>query len=100
MHQRETQVKRPENFNPQVKAQLRNLIENVRQAFRDFRQAPKEDQSRALETFTRAFRCAADVLEQVLPMQVTLPEEYRPTEIRQRSQIKTNVLSAVYQAIS
>jgi len=93
-------VKRPENFNPQVKAQLRILIENVRQAFRDFRAAPAADQRQALDAFTRAFRSAVEVLEPVLPVQVTLPDEHRPTEIRQRSQIKTNVLTAIYRAVS
>ena len=100
MRQSEAHVKRPEDFSPQAKAQLRILIENFRKAFCQFRQAPKEDQPRALDAFSRAFQCAADFLEPVLPVQVVLPEECHPIEIRQRSQIKTNVLSAVYQAIS
>ena len=98
--QPEAHVKRPEDLSPQAKAQLRILIENFRQAFCQFRQARKEDQPRAIDAFSRAFQCAADCLEPVLPVQVVLPEGYRPIEIRRRSQIKTNVLSAVYQAIS
>lgn len=100
MRQSEAQMKRPEDFSPQVKAQLRILIENVRHAFRHFQQAPKEEQTRALDAFARAFKCAADALEPVLPVLVVLPDEYHQTEIRQRSQIKTCVLRAVYQAIS
>jgi hypothetical protein len=96
----ETRVKRPEEFSPQAKAHLRFLIEHSRQAFRDFLQAPAANQPQALDAFTKAFRSAVEVLEPVLPVQVTLPEEHRPTEIRQRSQIKTNVLTAIYQAVS
>jgi len=36
----------------------------------------------------------------MLPLQVNLQDAYRPVAIRQRSQIKMNVVAAVYRAVS
>jgi hypothetical protein len=96
----ETQVQRPENFSPQMKAQLRSLIGHSRQALSACLQGAGADNRQGLDAFSKAFQRAVDVLEPALPLQVTLPDEHRPTEIRQRSQIKTNVLTAVFHAVS
>ena len=93
-------AKRPEDLSPQVKAQLRELIEDFRVAFNSFMQSAKSDQKDALDAFARTFQCAADALEPVLPLQVTLLDEFHPTRIQGRKQIKTNILGAVYRAIS
>jgi hypothetical protein len=96
----ETQVQRPENFSPQMKAQLRSLIGHSRQALSACLQGAGADNRQGLDAFSKAFQRAVDVLEPALPLQVTLPDEHQPTEIRQRSQIKTNVLTAVFHAVS
>jgi hypothetical protein len=96
----ETQVQRPEDFSPQMKAQLRSLIGHSRQALSACLQGSGADNRQGLDAFSKAFQRAVDVLEPALPLQVTLPDEPRTTEIRQRSQIKTNVLTAVFHAVS
>ena len=96
-----THVKRPQELSPQVKAQLRSSIELSRKALRvclDGSAAPHRKE--ALDAFSKAFQGAVDALEPLLPLEVILPDEYRPTEIHQRSQIKTNVLVAVFHAVS
>ena len=96
----EARAKRPEELSPQVKAQLRTLIEDFRQAFRTSLQGSASEKKDAIDAFAKTFQHAVEALEPWLPLQVTLLDEYRPTKIRDRHQIKTNVLGAIYRALS
>jgi hypothetical protein len=96
----EAPVLRPQEFSPERKAELRWLIEAFRQANRTLMSARVADQPESIKAFSQAWDSILRVLEPLLPMQVTLPDEYRATEIRLRAQIKINVINAVYHAIS
>ena len=93
-------VKRAEELSPDVKAELRTSIETFRDATRAAVRSPAANRPGGFEDFSRSWSHIVDVLEPMLPLQVNLPDEYRPVAIRQRSQIKMNVVGAVYRAIS
>ena len=96
----EARAKRPEELSPQVKAQLRVVIEDFRQDLRTSLQVPPAEKKGAIDTFAKTFQQAVEALDPWLPLQVTLLDEYKPTQIRDRHQIKTNVLGAIYRALS
>jgi hypothetical protein len=96
----EAPVLRPQEISPERKAELRWLIESFRQANRALMGSRVADHPETLKAFSQAWDCVLRALEPLLPMQVTLPDEYRATEIRRRAQIKVNVVNAVYHAIS
>ena len=96
----EAPVLRPQEFSPERKAELRGLIEAFRRANRALMGARVADHPESLKAFSQAWESVLRVLEPLLPMQVTFPDEYRPTEVRRRAQIKVNVVNAVYHAIS
>jgi hypothetical protein len=96
----EAPVLRPQEFSPERKAELRWLIEAFRKANRTLMSARIAEHPDSIKAFSQAWESILRVLEPMLPMQVTLPDEYRPTEIRHRAQIKVNVVNAVYHAIS
>jgi len=97
---REEPVTRPEELGPEVRAELRTLIEAFRGVRRALVQSSPANRQGALDAFSRSWEGIVTVLEAVLPLQVQLPDEHRPIAIRQRSQIKMNVIQAVYLAVS
>ena len=97
---REEPVTRPEDLGPEVRAELRTLIEAFRGVRRALVQSSPANRQGALDAFSRSWEGIVTVLEAVLPLQVQLPDEHRPIAIRQRSQIKMNVVHAVYLAVS
>jgi hypothetical protein len=94
------QITRPEELGPDVKAELKSRIEAFREVRRALFRRPGAGTQGAIEAFTRCWEGIVDALEPVLPLQVTLPDEFRPVAIQMRSQIKNNVVQAVYQAVS
>lgn len=90
----------PEDFSPDVKAELRASIETFRKATRAALHSPAANRPGGYDDFSRCWKNIVDVLEPMLPLQVNLPDEYRPVAIRQPSQIKMNVVEAVYRAVS
>ena len=91
---------RPQELSPERKAELRTRIESLRRATRTFLGPRSADQPQAIKAFSQAWESVVRELEAMLPMQIVLQDEYRPTEIRLRSQIKFNVITALYQVIS
>jgi hypothetical protein len=96
----EAPVLRPQEISPERKAELRWLIEAFRQANRTLMSSRVAEHPESLKAFSQAWDSVLRALEPLLPMQVTLPDEHRGTEIRRRAQIKVNVVNAVYHAIS
>jgi hypothetical protein len=96
----ELQMVRPEDFSPDMKAALRTSIETFRNASRVAVRSPAANRPGGYDDFSRCWRRIVEVLEPMLPIQVKLPDEYRPVTIRQPSQIKMNVVQAVYLAVS
>jgi len=99
-HQIDTPVLRPQELSPDRKAEIRRQVEAFRLAFRALLRPQATKEPALMKAFNQAWDDVLRSLEPLLPIQVTLPDEYRPSEIRQRSQIKTNVVNAVYDAIS
>ena len=99
-HAIETPVLRPQELSPERKAELRELIETFRRATRALMLPHATDHPETMKAFSQAWERVLRVLEPLLPLQVTLPDEYRPVAIQRRSQIKTNVVNAVYVAVS
>lgn len=93
-------VTRPEELSPEVKAELRALIETFREATREAIRCSGASRPGSLNAFSRSWESIVSLLEPVLPLQVNLPDEWRPVAIRRRSQIKLNVINAVYLAVS
>lgn len=100
VERREEPVTRPEELCPEVKAELRTVIEAFREVRRALIQSSAASREGSLDAFSKSWECIVNLLEPVLPLLVKLPDEYRPTAIRQRSQIKMNVVHAVYLAVS
>ena len=96
----EERVTRPEEFSPETKAELRARIEAFRDASNAARTAPVTNRPGFFDGCSKAWTGIGDVLEPVLPVAVMLPDEHRPVAIRQRSQIKMNIVNALYQAVS
>ena len=96
----EEPMARPEDFSPEVKAELRTSIETLRQVTRAAFRSPAANRPGGYDDFSRCWQQVVDVLEPMLPLKVSLPDEYRSVAIRQRSQIKLNVVNAVYQVVS
>ena len=96
----ETPVLRPQELSADRKAELRDQVEAFRRAARALMRPQATKEPELMKTFSQAWDSVLRSLEPLLPIQVTLPDEYRPSEIRQRSQIKSNVVNAVYDAIS
>ena len=93
-------VGRPEEFNPMLKAQLRYAIEECRDALRYALKAPVAEKMEAFAAFSQVFQFIQALLEPMLPLQVRLPDQYTPIEIRDRSHIKLEVVKGIYGAIS
>jgi hypothetical protein len=93
-------LRRPEEFSPMLKTHLRLLIEECQEALRFALGAPAAEKMDAFEAFSQTFQYIQGLLEPMLPFQVRLPDQYRSTEIRDRSHIKLDVLNGVYGAIS
>ena len=83
-----------------LKTHLRLLIEECQEALRFALGAPAAEKMDAFEAFSQTFQYIQGLLEPMLPFQVRLPDQYRSTEIRDRSHIKLDVLNGVYGAIS
>gem|GEM_PF-2011278 len=96
----EVQMNRPEEFSPDLKAELRISIESYRNVIRAALRSPAANRPGGYDDFSRSWNHIVEVLDPVLPFQVSLPDEYRPVAIRQRSQIKANVVNAIYRAVS
>jgi hypothetical protein len=96
----EEPMARPEDFSPEVKAELRTSIETLRQVTRAAFRSPSANRPGGYDDFSRCWQHVIEVLEPMLPLKVNLPDEYRSVAIRQRSQIKLNVVNAVYQVVS
>ena len=96
----EERVTRPEELSPEVKAELRTLIETFRNATREAIRCSGASRSGSFAAFSRSWESIVNLLEPVLPLQVSLPDESRPVAIRRRCQIKLNVINAVYLAVS
>ena len=99
-HQIETPVLRPQELSSDRKAEIRGQVDVFRLASRALLRPQATKEPALMKAFSQAWDGVLRSLEPLLPIQVTLPDEYRPSEIRQRSQIKTNVVNAVYDAIS
>ena len=89
-----------EDLNPALKAELRSLIEDFREASLAARHSNALSRPGFFASCSRCWEGIGTVLEPVLPLQVTLPDEYRPMALRTRAQIKMNVVNALYKAIS
>jgi len=97
---RETVPIRPEDLASEIKVRLRMLIDAQRDAFRSACRAPAFKRDELLATSAGCWEAICNLLEPSLPVEVTLPGDYRPRAIRQRGQIKAGVLNAIYEAIS
>jgi hypothetical protein len=93
-------ITRPEDFSPEVKAELRTSIETFRNVTRAALRSPVANRPGTYDDFSRCWKHIVEVLEPMLPLKVNLPDEYRPVAIRQPSQIKMNVVNALYRAVS
>ena len=83
-----------------LKAQLRYLIEECKEALRFALRTPGTKGKEALDAYSQAFQIMQGLLEPMLPFQVRLVDQYQPTEIRDRSRIKLDVVNGIYGAIS
>jgi hypothetical protein len=90
----------PDALSPELKAELRTRIEEFRQASAAARRAPAVNRPGFFNACTRSWEGIGTLLEPVLPLQVELPEEARTVAVRDRSQIKMNVVNALYRAVS
>ena len=93
-------VKRAEDLSPEVKAELRTSIETFRDVTRAAVRSPAANRPGGFDDVSRSWKHIVEVLEPMLPLQINLLDAYRPVAIRQRSQIKMNVVEAVYRAVS
>jgi hypothetical protein len=93
-------VTRAEELSPEVKSQLRVLIETFREASLAARRSPAINRPGFFDTCSESFQSIGAVLEPILPLQLKLPDEYQPVTIRRRAQIKTNILHPLYLAVS
>ena len=96
----EERVTRPEDLSPEVKAELRTSIETFRDVTRAAVRSPAANRPGGFDDVSRSWKHIVEVLEPMLPLQINLLDAYRPVAIRQRSQIKMNVVEAVYRAVS
>ena len=96
----EEKVTRAEELSPEMKAQLRLLIETFREASLAARRSPAINRPGFFDTCSESFQGIGAVLEPILPLQLKLPDEYLPVTIRRRAQIKTNILHPLYLAVS
>jgi len=95
-----TDLVKVEDLNPALKTELRSLIEDFREASLAARHSNALSRPGFFASCSRCWEGIGDVLEPVLPLQVMLPDEYRPRALRTRAQIKMNVVNALYKALS
>jgi hypothetical protein len=91
---------RPEELGPELKAELRTLIQRQRDAFQSACHAPKAEQEGLLSVSSRCWESIGALLEPALPLLVQLPDLDQPFALRHRSQIKSKVLTALYQSLA
>jgi hypothetical protein len=96
----EEKVTRAEELSPEMKAQLRLLIETFREASLAARRSPAINRPGFFDTCSESFQGIGAVLEPILPLQLKLPDAYEPVTIRRRAQIKMNILHPLYLAVS
>jgi hypothetical protein len=93
-------VKRAEDLSPELKAQLRALIETYREASVAARHSPAINRPGFFDACSQAWQGIGALLEPVLPLELKLTDDYLPTTIRRRAQIKMNILYPLFLAIS
>ncbi len=96
----ETIMHSPAAFRPELRAELKACIEAFWTASRAAHRAPAVNRPGFFEESARAWQGIGDLLTPVLPLAVDVPEEHRTVEIHEPSQIKMNVVNALYRAVS